>query len=43
MIVGLGSNQQRLFVIPSMSVVIVRQGRDSKFSDVHFLRLILGR
>jgi len=43
MIVALGSNQQRLFVIPSMSAVIVRQGRDSKFSDAHFLRLILGR
>jgi CubicO group peptidase (beta-lactamase class C family) len=43
MIVALGSNQQRLFVIPSMSAVIVREGRDSKFSDAHFLRLILGR
>ncbi len=43
MIVALGSNQQRLFVIPSMNAVIVRQGRDSKFSDAHFLRLVLGR
>ena len=43
MIVALGSNQQRLFVIPSMNAVIVRQGRDSKFSDAHFLRLLLGR
>ncbi|HXM74520.1 MAG TPA: serine hydrolase, partial [Chthoniobacterales bacterium] len=43
MIVALGSNQQRLFVIPSLNAVIVRQGRDSKFSDAHFLRLILGR
>lgn len=43
MIVALGSNQQRLFVIPSMNAVIVRQGRDSKFSDARFLRLLLGR
>jgi CubicO group peptidase (beta-lactamase class C family) len=43
MVVGLGSNQQRLFVIPSMDAVIVRQGRDAKFSDPHFLRLVLGR
>jgi CubicO group peptidase (beta-lactamase class C family) len=43
MVVALGSNQQRLFVIPSMNAVIVRQGRDSKFSDAHFLRLVLGR
>jgi CubicO group peptidase (beta-lactamase class C family) len=43
MIVGLGSNQQRLFVLPSLNAVIVRQGRDSKFSDARFLRLVLGR
>ena len=43
MIVALGSGQQRLFIIPSMNALIVRQGRDSKFSDAHFLRLVLGR
>lgn len=43
MVVALGSAYQRLFVIPSMNAVIVRQGRDAKFSDAHFLRLILGR
>ena len=43
MIVALGSDQQRLFVIRSMNALIVRQGRDSKFSDAHFLRLVLGR
>jgi CubicO group peptidase (beta-lactamase class C family) len=43
MVVGVGSNQQRLFIIPSMNAVIVRQGRESKFSDAHFLRLVLGR
>jgi hypothetical protein len=43
MVVGLGSGYQRLFVIPSMDAVIVRQGRDAKFSDAHFLRLLLTR
>ena len=42
MVVALGSGYQRLFIIPSMNAVIVRQGRDAKFSDAHFLRLILG-
>jgi CubicO group peptidase (beta-lactamase class C family) len=43
MIVALGSGQQRLFILPSMNALIVRQGRDSKFSDAHFLRLVLGK
>jgi CubicO group peptidase (beta-lactamase class C family) len=43
MVIGLGSGYQRLFVIPSMNAVIVRQGRNAKFSDTHFLRLLLGR
>lgn len=43
MVVGLGSGYQRLFVIPSMNAIIVRQGQNSKFSDVHFLQLVLGR
>ena len=43
MVVGLGSGYQRLFIIPSMNAIIVRQGQDTKFSDAHFLRLILGR
>jgi CubicO group peptidase (beta-lactamase class C family) len=43
MVVGLGSGQQRLFIIPSMNAVIVRQGRDSKFSDARFLRLVFGK
>ena len=43
MIVGLGSHYQRLFIIPSMNAVIVRQSSaDSKFSDAQFLRLVLG-
>jgi CubicO group peptidase (beta-lactamase class C family) len=43
MVVALGSNYQRLFVIPSMNSLIVRQGMSAKFSDAHFLRLVLGR
>lgn len=42
MIVSLGSGYQRLFVIPSLDLVIVRQGLDAKFSDGEFLRIILG-
>jgi CubicO group peptidase (beta-lactamase class C family) len=43
MVVALGSGYQRLFVIPSLNALIVRQGGNSKFSDAHFLRLVLGR
>jgi CubicO group peptidase (beta-lactamase class C family) len=43
MIVALGSGYQRLFVIPSVNAVLVRQGQGGKFSDAHFLRLVLGR
>jgi CubicO group peptidase (beta-lactamase class C family) len=42
MVVALGSNYQRLFVIPSLKAIIVRQGSNAKFSDAHFLRLVLG-
>ena len=43
MVVGLGSGYQRLYIIPSLNAVIVRQGQNSKFSDAQFLRLVLGR
>src|SRR5213596_2018481 len=43
MVVALGSGYQRLFVIPSLKAIIVRQGSNAKFSDPHFLRLLLGR
>src|SRR5438105_1977430 len=43
MIVGLGSNYERLFIIPSMNAIIVRQGWSEKFSDGYFLRFVLGR
>jgi len=43
MVVALGSNYQRLFIIPSMNALIVRQGMSGRFSDAFFLRLVLGR
>jgi CubicO group peptidase (beta-lactamase class C family) len=42
-VVALGSGYQRLFVIPSMNAIVVRQGRGGRFSDAHFLRLVFGR
>jgi CubicO group peptidase (beta-lactamase class C family) len=42
MVVALGSGYQRLFIIPSLKAIIVRQGSNAKFSDAHFLRLVLG-
>jgi CubicO group peptidase (beta-lactamase class C family) len=43
MVVALGSGYQRLFIIPSLKAIIVRQGSNARFSDAHFLRLLLGR
>jgi len=43
MLVALGSNYQRLFIIPSLNALIARQGSNARFSDAHFLRLVLGR
>jgi CubicO group peptidase (beta-lactamase class C family) len=43
MVVALGSGYQRLFIIPSLEAIVVRQGSNAKFSDAHFLRLVLGR
>ena len=41
MIAAIGSGYQRMFIVPSMKMIIVRQGRnDDRFSDAHFLRLI---
>jgi CubicO group peptidase (beta-lactamase class C family) len=42
MVVALGSGYQRLFIIPSLHTLIVRQGSNARFSDAHFLRLVLG-
>jgi len=41
--VSLGSMGQRLYVIPSLDMVVVRLSNDSKFSDAEFLRLLIGR
>ena len=43
MVVALGSGYQRLFIIPSLNALVVRQGRGGNFSDAHFLRLVLGQ
>jgi CubicO group peptidase (beta-lactamase class C family) len=43
MVVALGSSYQRLFIIPSLKAIVVRQGADGRFSDAHFLRLVLGK
>lgn len=43
MIAAVGSGYQRLYVIPSLDLVIVRQGENAKFSDSTFLRILLDR
>jgi CubicO group peptidase (beta-lactamase class C family) len=43
MVVALGSHYQRLFIIPSLKAIIVRQGSGGSFSDAQFLRLVLGQ
>jgi hypothetical protein len=43
MAVALGSHYERLFVMPSLKAIIVRQGSGENFSDAQFLRLVLGR
>ena len=43
MVAAVGSGYNRLFVIPSLGLVIVRQGSDARFSDAEFLRRILSR
>ena len=39
----IGSGQQRLYVIPSLRLVVVRQGDGGSFSDATFWRLLLDR
>ena len=43
LVAAVGSGYQRLFVIPSMQLAVVRLGRFGKYSDAQFLRLLLGR
>ncbi len=38
-----GSGYQRLYVIPSLDLIVVRQSRGGRFSDAQFLRLLLGK
>ncbi len=42
LIASIGSGAQRLYVVPSQDLVIVRQGRNSQFTDAEFLRLFFG-
>jgi CubicO group peptidase (beta-lactamase class C family) len=39
----IGSGNQRLYAIPSMNLVVVRQGSSGRFSDGRFLRLVMGK
>ena len=39
----IGSEGQRLYVIPSLKLIVVRQANGGSFSDAHFLRLLFGR
>ncbi len=43
LVAAIGSDYQRMFISPSLDLIVVRQGRGGPFSDAHFLRLILGR
>jgi CubicO group peptidase (beta-lactamase class C family) len=38
-----GSKGQRLYVIPSLQLIVVRHANGGPFSDAHFLRLLFGR
>jgi CubicO group peptidase (beta-lactamase class C family) len=42
LVVCIGSLYQRLYVIPSLQLVVVRNGNGGSFSDARFLRLLLG-
>jgi len=43
LIACIGSEGQRLYVIPSLELIVVRHADGGSFSDAHFLRLLLGR
>ena len=43
LVASIGSGYQRLYVIPSLRLVVVRQSTGGKFSDARFLRLLLGK
>ena len=41
--VAAGAGNQRLYIIPSEKMVVVRQARQGRFDDGEFLRLLLGK
>jgi CubicO group peptidase (beta-lactamase class C family) len=41
LVASIGSGNQRLFAVPSLELVIVRQGINTSFSDAEFLRRLL--
>lgn len=41
LVMAAGAGQQRLYIIPSLDMVIVRQGRLSRFDDAEFLARLL--
>jgi hypothetical protein len=41
LIASIGSGYQRLYAVPSLELVIVRQGTNARFRDGEFLRTIL--
>jgi CubicO group peptidase (beta-lactamase class C family) len=43
LVAGIGSGYQRLYVVPSRDLVVVRFGNGSRFPDAEFLRLLLRR
>ena len=43
LVASIGSGYQRLYVVPSLDLVVVRQGGGGRFSDARFLRLLLGK
>ncbi len=42
LVASIGSGYQRLFIVPSMDLVVVRIGTGGHFSDREFLRLLFG-
>jgi len=43
LVASIGSHGQRVYVVPSMDLIVVRQGERSDYSDRTFLRLLFGK